>query len=239
VHSFLYAGRPDLTSYYTRKLLTESYTTRGVPGNDDSGAMSSLYLFSSMGLFPNAGQDKYYLFGSMFTKATILMGNGKSLVIEAENASKENLYVQSCKLNGLEWNKAWISHDSIKNGAVISFVMGNQPSDWATTDTTINTGEVRYDKTGTNYSKSLQPSFKIFPNPFKNKTYIQTDFPDNIHSIMLKIINSQGAICSQQNIVKTGNALLEFDGSQLSSGAYLMLFEENGKWMYSSRILKF
>ena len=32
----------------------------GLPGNDDSGAISSWLVFHMMGLYPNAGQD-YYL----------------------------------------------------------------------------------------------------------------------------------------------------------------------------------
>lgn len=55
VHSFIYANRPDLTSYWVRQLLNKSFTETGYPGNDDSGAMSSWYAFSAMGFFPNAG----------------------------------------------------------------------------------------------------------------------------------------------------------------------------------------
>lgn len=238
IQSFLYAGRPDLTSYYARKLLTESFTTRGVPGNDDSGAMSSWYIFSSMGLFPNAGQDKYYLFGAMFDKATIELGNGKQLIVEAENASKENLYVQSCSLNGKDWDKAWILHDSIKNGAVIKFVMGNKPSEWAKTDTTISHGEVRYDATEHNGLKSSQLRFSIFPNPFKNKVFIQTIFSNSTSLLKLKVINNQGTICSEQLITNAGNGLLEFDGSHLSSGLYHLMVEGNGEWLYAGKIVK-
>jgi predicted alpha-1,2-mannosidase len=138
VYSFIYAGRPDLASFWARKLLVNGFTLKGCPGNDDSGAMSSWYIFNALGFFPNAGQNIYYLTGSLYSKSTITLANNSKIVIEAENASKTNLYVQSCTVNGKPWNKAWILHDTIKNGAVIKFVMGAIPSTWAQSDTTLS-----------------------------------------------------------------------------------------------------
>lgn len=137
-YSFIYAGRPDLASFWVRKLISEGYSLKGYPGNDDSGAMSSWYIFSSLGFFPNSGQDIYYLIGSAFPKSTINLNNGKQLIIKSDNASAENIYVQSCKVNGKEWNKAWISHEILMNGAVVHFVMGKKPSVWAQTDTSLD-----------------------------------------------------------------------------------------------------
>ena len=100
--------------------------------------MSSWFIFNAMGFFPNAGQDIYYLTGPLFRKATLTLGNGKQIVIEAENASKTNMYVQSCTINGIVWDKAWIQHKDIKDGAVIKFVMGAKPSGWAQNDSSLN-----------------------------------------------------------------------------------------------------
>jgi putative alpha-1,2-mannosidase len=138
VYSFIYAGRPDLASFWARKLLVNGFSLKGYPGNDDSGAMSSWYIFNSMGFFPNAGQDIYYLVGSLFSKSVVALPNNKQIVIEAENASKTNLYVQSCTVNGKQWNKAWITHEIIKEGAIIKFVMGPSPSSWAQDDKSLN-----------------------------------------------------------------------------------------------------
>ena len=50
--AFLYshAGRPDLTQERVRHILATEYKTGrgGLPGNDDSGAMSSWYVWSAM-----------------------------------------------------------------------------------------------------------------------------------------------------------------------------------------------
>ncbi|MBC7902031.1 MAG: glycoside hydrolase family 92 protein [Gemmatimonadaceae bacterium] len=128
VHAFHYAGRSDLASYYVRKLLRENFTEMGSRDNDDSGAMSSWYLFSSMGFFPNAGQNIYYLTGAAFPSITIIMGNGKKLKITAQGASDKAVYIHSCKINGKQWHRPWFTHDDIKNGGTIEFVMGEHPN---------------------------------------------------------------------------------------------------------------
>jgi predicted alpha-1,2-mannosidase len=129
--SFIYAGRPDLTSWWVRKNMT-NYTGNDFPGDEDSGAMSAWYIFAALGFFPNAGQDLYLLNGPLFEKATLRMENGKVIVIEGVNASPENVYVQSAMLNGKPLERAWLRHGEIKNGATLRFVMGATPSQWGT-----------------------------------------------------------------------------------------------------------
>jgi putative alpha-1,2-mannosidase len=127
VQSFHYADRSDLASFYVRKLMKDRFTEQGCLENDDSGAMSSWFIFSSMGFFPNAGQNIYYLTGAAFPAITLTLGNGKKVKITAKNASEKNIYVQSCKINGQQWDKFWFSHQDIENGGTIEFVMGDMP----------------------------------------------------------------------------------------------------------------
>ncbi|MGE5426508.1 MAG: GH92 family glycosyl hydrolase [Methylococcaceae bacterium] len=169
VQAFHYAQRPDLASYWVRRLMTTKYSLKGYPGNDDSGAMSSWYIFSSLGFFPNAGQDIYYLVGPLFTKSSITLSEGKTIHIEAQNASKTNMYIQSVTINGVEWTKSWFSHSDIKDGATIKFVMGPNPSDWAKADLSLQyqlesaTGELKQDTDG-----------MVYPNPASGKLNIVT-----------------------------------------------------------------
>ena len=127
--SFIYAGRPDLTSFWVRKNIA-NYSPAGFPGDEDSGAMGSWLVFAAMGLFPNAGQDLYLLNGPLFRKITLTRENGKAIVIEGIQASPENVYVQSAELNGKPLDRAWLRHDEIKDGATLRFVMGPNPSRW-------------------------------------------------------------------------------------------------------------
>jgi predicted alpha-1,2-mannosidase len=124
VQGFHYAGRPDRSSYWVRKLMRERFTEKGVPGNDDSGAMSAWYIFSAMGFFPNAGQDIYYLTGPLFKKVVLHLGNGHTLTLEAPDASEKNIYVRAVSVNGKKITGSIIRYSDIGKGGVIKFDMG-------------------------------------------------------------------------------------------------------------------
>jgi putative alpha-1,2-mannosidase len=82
----------------------------GIPGNDDSGALSSWLAFHMMGLYPNAGQS-YYLINSPFVQQTIIhQENGKDFTITAKNFSAGNKFIKSVTLNGTVYNRSWIEH---------------------------------------------------------------------------------------------------------------------------------
>lgn len=130
LRSFNVAGRPDLNSKWTHKLMRSGYSLSGVPGNDDSGAMSSWYIFSALGFFPNAGQDFYYLNAPLYKKSELQLENGKTVTIISNNISDKNIYIKSCKLNGKSWNKSIIRHEQIANGAVIEFELTDISTDW-------------------------------------------------------------------------------------------------------------
>lgn len=57
---FAFAGRHDLTTKWAARMRA-AFPPDGTPGDDDSGAMGSLYVFLSMGLMPIAGTDLYVL----------------------------------------------------------------------------------------------------------------------------------------------------------------------------------
>lgn len=124
--AFHYAGRSDLASFNIRKLMKDRFSEQGYPENDDSGSMSSWYIFSAMGIFPNAGQDLYYLNGPIFKQVKIHLANGKTIDIVAKDASEKNIYVKSVVINGKLWDKFWFNHKEIQNGARIIFNMTDQ-----------------------------------------------------------------------------------------------------------------
>ncbi len=102
----------------------------GYPGDEDSGAMGSWFVFASSGFFPIAGQDVYLLNGPLYPKITIKRENGAKIIITADSLSNNNIYVKSVELNGKPLNRAWITQEEISNGASIKFVMDSKRSDW-------------------------------------------------------------------------------------------------------------
>lgn len=129
---YIHAGDPELTAYRLRRILATEYFTGpgGIPGNDDSGAMSSWYVWAAIGLYPNAGQPFYYIGSPLFRRSTINLGGGRSFVIEAPETSTSNLYVQSATINGRALDRAWLKHEEIAGGGRLVLRMGAAPSNW-------------------------------------------------------------------------------------------------------------
>lgn len=125
-------GRPDLSSKQIYEIVQSKYnaSSTGIPGNDDSGAMSSWLAFHMLGLYPNAGQS-YYLINSPFTKeSTIKPESGKPFKIIARNLSDKKIYIQSAKLNGKPYPLSWIEHSDIIKGGLLELEMTDKASDW-------------------------------------------------------------------------------------------------------------
>ncbi len=132
-----YALRPDKTADIVHLLLEKAFTDNraGIPGNDDSGAMSSWLIFSTLGIFPVAGQDVYLISTPSIPDASLTLADGKKLRIIAKNLDPNGLnrYVQSATLNGVDLPNAWFRHAQIKDGATLVLMMGSAPSTWGTT----------------------------------------------------------------------------------------------------------
>ena len=131
---YIHAGRPDRTAERVRTILAKDYrpAADGLPGNDDAGAMSSWYVWSAIGLFPNAGQPFYYIASPVFTRTTIRLEDGRSFTINAPATSAANLYVVGARLNGKPIDRAWLTHDEIVKGGVLDLDMAARPKSWAT-----------------------------------------------------------------------------------------------------------
>ncbi|WP_294957434.1 GH92 family glycosyl hydrolase [uncultured Flavobacterium sp.] len=130
-YMFNHAKQPWRTQYWVRHILDTQYNTtaNGLSGNEDCGQMSAWYVFSSMGLYPmNPASGEYEIGSPIFEKSTLNLPNGKIFVIEAENVSDKNFYIQSATLNGKAFNKTAISHQELLKGGVLHFVMGAQPN---------------------------------------------------------------------------------------------------------------
>ena len=133
---YIHAGRPDRTQERVRRILATEYTNGrgGLPGNDDSGAMSSWYVWGAIGIYPNAGQPFYYICSPLFQRSTINLGGGRAFIIEAPETSEANLYVQSATLNGRALDRAWLKHEEIARGGRLVLRLGATPSIWGRDD---------------------------------------------------------------------------------------------------------
>ena len=129
-------GRPDLSNERIHSIIDDNYniSASGIPGNDDSGAMSSWLAFHLIGLYPNAGQSYYLINAPYFSSITLKQENGKDFVIRTENLSKQNQHIVSVKLNGVDYPHSWIEHRDIVSGGILTIKMGPKPSEsWGRT----------------------------------------------------------------------------------------------------------
>ncbi len=126
-----YIGKPWKTAEKVREILTTMYTdkTDGLCGNEDCGQMSAWYVLSSIGFYPVNPADGNYVIGSpLFDRVELVLGNGKTFTVIAQNNSDENKYIQKATLNNKVLNRSFIKHSEITNGGTLVFIMGNKPN---------------------------------------------------------------------------------------------------------------
>jgi putative alpha-1,2-mannosidase len=124
-------GAPWKTQKRVRMLLESFFTDtlQGMPGDEDGGGMSAFVVFSMMGFYPvTPGIPTYDIGSPVFDKTTIHLSNGKDFVIVAHQASHENKYVQSVRLNGKPLDQVWFRHADIANGGTLELTMGDTPN---------------------------------------------------------------------------------------------------------------
>jgi len=129
-YMYAFAGQPWKTAEKVRQVMKEFYTDQpdGLAGNEDCGAMSSWYIFSSLGFYPENPASGVYVLGSpLFDKATLGLPEGRTFTVEAVNNSPENIYIQRAELNGRPYSKSYIRHADIVKGGHLKIFMDSTP----------------------------------------------------------------------------------------------------------------
>jgi predicted alpha-1,2-mannosidase len=132
-------GRPDLTQYWTRNVVKETFSglspATGYNGDEDQGLMGSLNILLKIGLFQmNGGTDEnpvYQIGSPIFNKVSIQLNpkyySGKNFVISATNNSSENIYINGIKYNNAPVEEFSISHNEITKGGELILEMSDKP----------------------------------------------------------------------------------------------------------------
>lgn len=131
IYLYCYAGQPWKAAERLHQVATTQYGSGpgSLCGNDDCGQMSSWYMFTCLGFYPVCPASDYYVIGApQIPKATMHLSNGKTFTMTAENISDQNIYVQSLRVNGKNWNSPFLPFKELKNGGKLQFVMGPLPN---------------------------------------------------------------------------------------------------------------
>lgn len=131
IYLYNYTDQPWKAQYHARNVLDKlySYQADGYCGDEDNGQTSAWYVFSSMGFYPVCpGTDEYVLGSPLFSKVSLHLENGNTFTINADNNSRENIYVDKVRLNGEDFSKNFIKHTELQNGGEINFTMSPNPN---------------------------------------------------------------------------------------------------------------
>ena len=107
-------GYEYLTQDWVKRLLDENYTTEpeGLPGNDDTGTMSTWAVFSMMGIYPDCPGEPYYTITTpRFERVEIDTDHG-TIVITTEGEG-DHIRRNGVELGGKPINRFRISHDEL------------------------------------------------------------------------------------------------------------------------------
>jgi len=102
-------------------------STGGIPGNDDLGAMSSWYVWTALGLYPDVpSRAELQVAAPLFSRAVIHRDGGRTIRINAPGADAP--YVQSPKVNGRTTTKPWLPESFVQHGGTLDFKLGTTPN---------------------------------------------------------------------------------------------------------------
>jgi putative alpha-1,2-mannosidase len=120
---------------------------RGIPGNDDYGALSSWFLFASLGVYPRAGTDLFFVGSPRVASASLRLNkalpgsssNGDDdggdastslLQIITHNNSATRVFVEALLVNGEPHRSPFLTRSDLTRpgGSVLEFFMSDQPA---------------------------------------------------------------------------------------------------------------
>jgi predicted alpha-1,2-mannosidase len=115
-YAYVFAGMPWKAQDVITRIEKETFKTSpdGIPGNDDLGATSGVFVWNALGFYPAVpGIGGVALGVPMFHRATIHISDGRILNVLGEGSGT---YVQSVTLNGVPYSSSWLPLSALKSG---------------------------------------------------------------------------------------------------------------------------
>ena len=131
-YAYIYAGRHDRTAEIVRAGMRYMFTSGrgGLPGNNDSGGLSSCYIWNAIGLFPVAGQPIMLIGSPIFDSVTMRLSRAELTVVTEDN-SDTSLYIREASFNGRALDRAYLTMDEFLGGGILKLRMSEKPCGWA------------------------------------------------------------------------------------------------------------
>ena len=122
--SYIFAGRHDRLCEIVTAACRDSYLTgrNGLPGNNDSGGLSSCFVYMALGIFPWAGRGKFLIGCPQIDKAEISLSNGKTLKIETQKKSPSDYIVREVYFKDKKITDFTIDAEELLGGGVLKII---------------------------------------------------------------------------------------------------------------------
>ena len=129
-----FGGQPWKTQQLVRQIAEKEYGfgPGGLDGDDDCGQMSAWLIFTAFGFYPvNPASGDYMIGSPLYRRMSLRLASGRTFVVEADNNSTQNVYIQSATIDGKPLDVPLITWEQIQSGSHLHLVMGPKPSTWA------------------------------------------------------------------------------------------------------------
>lgn len=134
--AYHYAGRADRTAEVVHAAVNNQFTTGpgGLPGNDDSGGLSSWYVWASLGLFPVAGQSLFLVNTPSFAHSSIDLGDNQ-LIVEVDGMADPERdgppqYVRAAYLDDRLLERTHLDARELRVARRLRLEVADRPSHW-------------------------------------------------------------------------------------------------------------
>ncbi|WP_210584200.1 GH92 family glycosyl hydrolase [Streptomyces sp. GESEQ-35] len=127
---YAYAGAPYKTQETVRAAMRQLWSTQpgGIPGNDDLGAMSSWYVFSALGMYPQVpSRAELVLASPLFPRIEIDRPYGNDISVRAEGAAADAPYIHSLKVDGRASDRPWLPASFVRDGGRLDYTLSGTP----------------------------------------------------------------------------------------------------------------
>ena len=126
--AYIWCGRIDRTAEVVDSVRRYRFADGegGCPGNNDSGAIGSWYVWSCLGLYPLTGTPYYLLVSPSVDSAELDFAHG-TLRIRVERESPRSIYPAGHRFNGRAFAEPWMKVAELERGGELVFLLADSP----------------------------------------------------------------------------------------------------------------
>lgn len=124
-YAYIFADRHDRLCEILHECVQRSFGfgKSGLPGNNDSGGLSALFVWNALGIFPVSGSGKFLIGAPQIEGAEIALSGGKRLCIRVHRERKSQIYVDRVCFNDREITDYMLIVQDVMQGGVLEFWM--------------------------------------------------------------------------------------------------------------------